>query len=169
MGLYLQKIFSIPTDSLLLVFLHYSHHLLDFCAFDKVPDASKNIHFKQDFLENLQAVFNHLVDLTESICQAIDSTKAAMATFDSSGIDAWVTENNPSMPMYAINSSVQKSNGKRILLQENITMFVNVRLSAHLHHVEEWYTFTLKKTYVLIPALCAGLRNGTIHIRSEPL
>lgn len=74
-----------------------------------------------------------------------------MATFDSSGIDAWVTENNPSMPMYAINSSVQKSNGKRILLQENITMFVNVALSTHLHHVEEWYTFTLKRTYVLIP------------------
>lgn len=59
------------------------------------PDASKITRFKQDFLEDLQAVFNHLVDLTEPICQAIDSAKAVMTIFDSSGIEAWVTENNP--------------------------------------------------------------------------
>jgi len=40
-ALILQRIFSIPTDSLLLVFLHYSRHLREFCGFDKVPDASK--------------------------------------------------------------------------------------------------------------------------------
>ena len=36
----LQKIFSIPTDSLLLLFLHLSKELRDFCGFTKVPDAS---------------------------------------------------------------------------------------------------------------------------------
>lgn len=41
-ALIIQRIFSITTDSLLLVFLHYSRHLREFCGFDKAPDASKN-------------------------------------------------------------------------------------------------------------------------------
>ncbi len=94
-ALIIQRIFSIPTDSLLLVFLHYSRHLREFCGFDKVPDASKITRFKQDFLDDLLLVFEKLVDLTEPICQAIDSAKADMTIFDSSGIEAWVTENNP--------------------------------------------------------------------------
>ena len=44
---------------------------------------------------NLQSIFNHLVDLTEPICQRIDAHKAAMVLFDTSGIKARVTENNP--------------------------------------------------------------------------
>lgn len=94
-ALIIQRIFSIPTVSLLLVFLHYSKHLRDFCGFTKVPDASKITRFKQDFLSDLQSVFDKLVDQTEPICQAIDSVKADMTIFDSSGIEAWVTENNP--------------------------------------------------------------------------
>lgn len=94
-ALIIQRIFSIPTDQLLLTFLSYSKPLRDFCGFSKVPDASKITRFKQDFLEDLQMVFDKLVDLTEPICQAIDSEKADMTIFDSSGIEAFVTENNP--------------------------------------------------------------------------
>jgi hypothetical protein len=94
-ALIIQRIFSIPTDSLLLVFLSYSKELREFCGFSKVPDASKITRFKQDFLLDLQSVFENLVDLTEPICQAIDSAKADMTIFDTSGIEAWVTENNP--------------------------------------------------------------------------
>ncbi len=94
-ALIIQRIFSIPTDSLLLVFLNYSRHLREFCGFNKVPDASKITRFKQDFLVDLQLVFNNLVDVTEPICQSIDSSKSNMAIFDSSSIEAWVTENNP--------------------------------------------------------------------------
>ena len=94
-ALIIQRIFSIPTDSLLLVFLRYSRHLREFCGFDKVPDASKITRFKQDFLDDFQTVFDRLVDLTEPICQEIDSAKADMVIFDSSGIEAWVAENNP--------------------------------------------------------------------------
>jgi hypothetical protein len=94
-ALLLQKIFTIPTDTLLLVFLHYSKELREFCGFEKVPDASKITRFKQDFLRDLQSVFERLVDITEPICQAIDSAKADMTIFDSSGIEAYVTENNP--------------------------------------------------------------------------
>lgn len=94
-ALLLQLIFSIPTVSLLIIFLKYSKELRDFCGFDVVPDASKFTRFKQDFLADLQSMFDHLVDLTEPICQRIDTYKASMALFDTSGIEAWVTENNP--------------------------------------------------------------------------
>ena len=94
-ALIIQRIFSIPTDQLLLTFLAYSKSLREFCGFTKVPDASKITRFKQNFLEDLQLVFDNLVDLTEPICQAIDSSKADMTIFDSSGIEAFVTENNP--------------------------------------------------------------------------
>ncbi len=94
-ALLLQLIFSIPTTSLLIVFLKYSQELRDFCGFDVVPDASKFTRFKQDFLLDLQSMFDQLVDLTEPICQRIDADRAAMLLFDTSGIEAWVTENNP--------------------------------------------------------------------------
>ena len=94
-ALIIQRIFSIPTDQLLLAFLTYSKSLREFCGFTKVPDASKITRFKQDFLDDLQLVFDKLVDVTEPICQAIDSAKADMTIFDSSGIEAFVAENNP--------------------------------------------------------------------------
>ena len=94
-ALIIQRIFSIPTDQLLLTFLAYSKSLREFCGFTKVPDASKITRFKQDFFFFFQLVFDNLVDVTEPICQAIDSAKADMTIFDSSGIEAFVTENNP--------------------------------------------------------------------------
>ena len=94
-ALIIQRIFSIPTDTLLITFLKYSSELRDFCGFDKVPDGSKFTRFKQDFLNDLQNVFDNLVDITEPICQGIDEAKASMTIFDTSGIEAFVTENNP--------------------------------------------------------------------------
>ena len=94
-ALILQKIFSIPTDSLLIIFLKYSKELRDFCGFTKVPDASKFTRFKQDFLQDLQSMFDNLVDITEPICQNINSDLASMTIFDTSGVEAYVTENNP--------------------------------------------------------------------------
>lgn len=94
-ALLLQRIFSIPTDSLLILFLKFSQELRDFCGFDVVPDASKFTRFKQDFLLDLQSMFDLLVDRTEPICQSIDASKASMLLFDTSGLEAWVRENNP--------------------------------------------------------------------------
>ncbi len=74
-ALIIQRIFSIPTDSLLLTFLEYSKSLREFCGFTKVPDASKITRFKQEFTDDLQLFFDHLVDLTEPILQEIDSEK----------------------------------------------------------------------------------------------
>ena len=94
-ALLIQRIFSSPTDTLLIVFLKYSQELRDFYGFDVVPDGSKFTRFKQDFLSDLQSMFDHLVDLTEPICQNLDPALASMTIFDTSGIEAWVTENNP--------------------------------------------------------------------------
>ncbi len=59
-ALLLQLIFSIPTTSLLIIFLKYSQELRDFCGFDVVPDASKFTRFKQDFLSDLQSMFDSI-------------------------------------------------------------------------------------------------------------
>lgn len=94
-ALILQRILSIPTDTLLIIFLKYSKELREFCGFNKVPDASKITRFKQDFILDLQSMFDNLVDITEPICQQIDEFKASMTIYDTSGIEAYVTENNP--------------------------------------------------------------------------
>ena len=94
-ALIIQRIFSIPTDSLLLTFLEYSRDLREFCGFTKVPDASKITRFKQEFIDDLQMFFDSLVDLTEPILQEIDAEKASMSVFDTTGLEAYVTENNP--------------------------------------------------------------------------
>ncbi len=74
-ALLIQRIFSIPTDTLLINFLKYSKEIRDFCGFRKVPDASKFTRFKQDFKMDLQSVFDKLVDVTEPICQRIDESR----------------------------------------------------------------------------------------------
>ena len=94
-ALILQKIFSIPTDSLLILFLSLCRELRDFCGFSKVPDAPLFTRFKQDFLPYIELMFQHMVDFTEPICQAIDSSLADILTFDTSGIELYVSENNP--------------------------------------------------------------------------
>ena len=90
--------------NLLIISLTYSRELREFCGFDKVPDASKFTRFKQDFKDDLKTMFDNLVDLTEPICQDIDSTLASMTIFDTSGVEAYVGENNPKF----INALIKK-------------------------------------------------------------
>lgn len=94
-ALILQKIFSIPSDSLLLPFLRLSRELRDFCGFSKVPDAPLLTRFKQNFEPYIEPMFEQMVDYTEPICQMIDSKLAHILTFDTSGIELYVNENNP--------------------------------------------------------------------------
>ena len=85
-ALLLQRIFSIPTISLLIVFLKYSQELRDFCGFSVVPDASKFTRFTQDFFSDLQSMFDHLFDFTVPICQRIDQTNASLLLFYTTGM-----------------------------------------------------------------------------------
>ena len=103
-ALILQKVLSIPTDSLLILFLNLCKELRDFCGFSNVPDAPLFTRFKQDFLPYIERLFQLMVDFTEPLCQAIDSSLADMLTFDTSGIELYVTENNPK----TLNSLIKK-------------------------------------------------------------
>ena len=94
-SLILQKIFSIPTDSLLILFLSICKELRDFCGFSKVPDAPLFTRFRQNFEPYIELMFRQMVDYTEPICQMIDSSLARILTFDTSGIELFVNENNP--------------------------------------------------------------------------
>lgn len=94
-ALILQKIFSIPTDAMLILFLGLCQELRDFCGFSKVPDASLFTRFKQDFLPYIEQMFSNMVDVTEPICQAMDASLAQTLIFDTSGIELYVAENNP--------------------------------------------------------------------------
>ena len=67
-ALILQKIFSIPSDSLLIIFLNLCRELRSFCGFSKVPDAPLFTRFKQDFEPYIELTFKQMVDYTESIC-----------------------------------------------------------------------------------------------------
>lgn len=94
-ALILQKIFPIPTDSLLILLLHLCRELREFCGFSKVPDAPLFTRFKLGFAGHIELMFQQMVDYTEPICQQIDSSLAQILTFDTSGIELFVTENNP--------------------------------------------------------------------------
>lgn len=51
--------------------------------------------FKHDFEPFIESMFQQMVDYTEPICQLIDSSLSQMLNFDTSGIELYVTENNP--------------------------------------------------------------------------
>ena len=94
-ALILQKIFSIPSDSLLLILLNICKELRNFCGFSKVPDAPLLSRFKLGFADYIELMFQHMVDYTEPICQQIDASLSQILTFDTSGIELYVKENNP--------------------------------------------------------------------------
>lgn len=66
--LLLQKLFSIPKIELLITFLTFSSELRDFCGLETIPDASFFCRFKQDYVDDIEAFFHKLVDITEPIC-----------------------------------------------------------------------------------------------------
>ena len=103
-ALVLQKIFNIPSDSLLVLILKLSSELRTFCGIDKVPDASKWSRFKQDFSDFIEKMFIDLVDITEPICQRIDPFLAKLLSYDTSAVESYVTENNPKH----LNSTINK-------------------------------------------------------------
>lgn len=103
-ALVLQKIFTIPTDTLLIIILKLSSELRHFCGIYNVPDASKFTRFKQDFCKYLENMFIELVEITEPICQTINPELANMISYDTSSVEAFVTENNPKY----INSLIKK-------------------------------------------------------------
>jgi hypothetical protein len=46
--------------------------------------------FKQTFITKLELMFSEMVDYTQPICQAIDSTLASILILDTSGIELYI-------------------------------------------------------------------------------
>lgn len=94
-ALIIQKALSIPTTDLLITLLNISSELRGFCGFSKVPDKSKFSRFKSDFTNEMEEFFHTMVDLTEPLCRAIDQEASKTLIIDTTGIEVYVTENNP--------------------------------------------------------------------------
>lgn len=93
-ALLLQRILGIPSVALLRTFLALSKELRDYCGFDKLPDAPQFSRFKSEFVDYIGTFFERLVDLTDPICQELDSKKSQYMIYDTTGIEAYAKENN---------------------------------------------------------------------------
>lgn len=91
----LKKLFGLSQNTQMINILKCSGELRDLCGFDKVPDASQITRFYQNHCEQIVTMFEHLVEITEPICREIHAKKAAYLIYDTTGIEANVSENNP--------------------------------------------------------------------------
>ena len=135
-ALILQKIFSIPTDSLLIILLILCKELRHFCGFTKVPDAPLFTRFKLGFASHIELMFQKMVDYTEPICQQIDSALAQILTFDTSGIELFVHENNPK----TLNALIRKLKAFKLQLSVLI-MYYDVECSLFPYDFPAVYFF----------------------------
>lgn len=94
-ALVLQSIFKYLEDAQLLNTLRHSKEMRDYCGFTRVPDAAKLTRFKQRFGDYIREIFDCLVDITDPICRKIDPELADCLIPDTTGIEGYVTENNP--------------------------------------------------------------------------
>ena len=90
-----QKVYGVHTDTLMLNFLSMSRELREFCGFTILPDAPMITQFRQVFVNYLKLMFDRLVDITEPIFREINEKKADYLIYDTTGIEAYVVENNP--------------------------------------------------------------------------
>lgn len=91
----IKNILSIPTTDLLIAFLSISFELRRFCGFDKVPHKSQFYRFKSNFFDDLNKLFNNLVTYTEEVSNIINPYLSSILITDTTGIEAYVAENNP--------------------------------------------------------------------------
>lgn len=143
-ALTIQKIFSIPTDSMLILFLNFCNDLRDLCRFTKVPDAPLLIRFKQDFLPFIEDMFVKLVDFTKPICKAAYSSLSDMLAFDMSRIELYVAKNDPK----SLNTHIRK-------------------LKAYYKDKTEIDPY--KMAYGLMPSKAAPIKSDTILMDTLPV
>ena len=91
----LQNIIGIPDDTVFLRVLALSRELREFCGFKKVPPPSDITTFRERFGGCIELMFLNLVDITEPICRKLDEKKSDYLTYDTTGAEANVKENNP--------------------------------------------------------------------------
>ena len=96
-ALIIKAILSIADTSLFITILNLSSELRTLCGFTTVPNASQFSRFKITFEKDLETLFHSLVELTEPICREINSELSNILIVDTTGIEAYVKENNPKL------------------------------------------------------------------------
>ncbi len=91
----LKNILAIPSIDLLITFLSIAPNISKFCGFLKIPHKSQFSRFKSEYLDNLHDLFHKLVDKTEEISKKINPFLSSILITDTTGFEAYVTENNP--------------------------------------------------------------------------
>lgn len=91
----LKNLLSIPNVDLLISLLNISYEMRSFCGFLRVPNKSQFSRFKSEFFDNLNDLFNNLVDSTEKLSFDINPLLASTLISDTTGFESYVTENNP--------------------------------------------------------------------------
>ena len=94
-ALILKSMLSIADTSLFLNLLSLCSELRELCGFTKIPHPSQFTRFKMDFQKDIESFFNHLVSLTEPLCKEINPFLSSILITDTTGFEAYVTENNP--------------------------------------------------------------------------
>ena len=94
-ALILKSMLSIADTSLFINILNLSSELRDICGFTTVTNASQFSRFKIKFEKDLKNFFDYLVEITDPICDEINSYLNDILIVDTTGIEAYVNENNP--------------------------------------------------------------------------
>ena len=152
-------LFGFSSDAQLLLVLNCSSELRDYCMFSKVPDASVITRFEQDYCDQIAQLFESLVELTEPICRSINEKKADYLIYDTTGVEPYVTENNPKF----INSKSFRGSAKGKIAQcvlngsvislynREILVFVAVTPHALLLLMADVFTLIRIKSFGFIP------------------
>lgn len=91
-----KSIISISSVKLFIRILSFSKELREFCGFiNKIPDEAQFSRFKIDFHDEINYFFHNLVEYTEIISEELNPFLASILISDTTGIEAYVTENNP--------------------------------------------------------------------------
>ena len=113
-ALIIQKILGLSETKTFLNILNLSSELKSLCNFSKVPHESQFSRFKCDFITHIVHFFNTLVDITEPICKQLNSTLSKIIIADTTGIEAYVKENNPKFfeSLLRVGKSIKKKDSK---------------------------------------------------------
>lgn len=96
-ALIIKSMLSIADISLFITILNLSSELRELCGFSTVPNASQFSRFKITFEKDLETFFHSLVELTQPICKKINADLSEILIVDTTGIEAYVKENNPKL------------------------------------------------------------------------
>jgi hypothetical protein len=91
----LSNLIGIADDTVFLRVLQFSRELREFCEFKTIPKPSDITTFRERFCGCIELMFLNLVDITEPMCRKLDPKKADYALYDTTGVEAYVKENNP--------------------------------------------------------------------------